>query len=284
MKLTQIGIVSMLSVAGSLSPAITCAQGAATPGPFVWEAATPAVRVAVEAQVVKNAPFSAEIVSESIQPLSDGNRIVQRSSTRFYRDRDGGVRREEDRGNGNTAISIIDPVAGTSISLDPNRRTAWTMPHMASFKVAHASNAMPNQMLVTPGVPLWTTGSYVDVIRVSGDPRLEQLPERTIEGVRAQGVRRPTTIAAGAIGNDLPIEIVSEEWTSPDLKVLLLTEHRDPRIGTSTYRVTNIVRTEPDRYLFEVPPDYTVSQSPVMQRLATGSGRGAAPQPAPPVK
>jgi hypothetical protein len=44
----------------------------------------------------------------------------------------------------------------------------------------------------------------------------EKLPERFIEGVVATGVRRTTTIEKGAIGNDLPITIVSEEWTSPE--------------------------------------------------------------------
>ena len=77
--------------------------------------------------------------------------------------------------------------------------------------------------------------------------------------LRALGTRRTTTIAAGAIGNELPIEIVSEEWTSPDLKVLVMTERRDPRLGTSTYRLVNIIRAEPDRYLFEVPSDYTLA-------------------------
>ena len=93
---------------------------------------------------------------------------------------------------------------------------------------------------------------------------VEQLPARDIEGVRAVGTRRTTTIAAGAIGNELPIEAVSEEWTSPDLKVLVMTERRDPRLGTSTYRLVNIVRAEPDRYLFEVPSDYTLKQTGMM--------------------
>ena len=61
---------------------------------------------------------------------------------------------------------------------------------------------------------------------------------------------------------------MSEEWTSPDLKVLVLTEHRDPRMGTSTYRVTNINRAEPDAYLFEVPADYTVQQNDQLKKIS----------------
>jgi len=60
---------------------------------------------------------------------------------------------------------------------------------------------------------------------------------------------------------DQPITITSEEWTSPDLKVLVMTHHSDPRSGESTYRLTNIIRAEPDRSLFMVPPDYTVKDT-----------------------
>ena len=84
---------------------------------------------------------------------------------------------------------------------------------------------------------------------------------RDFEGVRAECVRRTTTIPAGKIGNELPIEVVSEEWYSPELQILLLTESTDPRLGTSTYRVFNITRSEPPAYLFEVPSDYTVEQT-----------------------
>ena len=66
---------------------------------------------------------------------------------------------------------------------------------------------------------------------------------------------------AGVIGNDLPITISSEEWSSPDLKILVLTRHNDPRTGESSYRLTNIVRAEPDRSLFVVPADYTVKET-----------------------
>src|SRR6478672_10155310 len=67
-------------------------------------------RMPVEAKVVKGAPFSADIVTESIQTLADGNRIVQRSNTHMYRDSEGRVRREEDRGAQSPVISITDPV------------------------------------------------------------------------------------------------------------------------------------------------------------------------------
>jgi hypothetical protein len=224
---------------------------------FTFETGTAGFRVPVEARVVKGAPFSADIVSESIQTLSDGNRIVQRTTTRFFRDGAGRVRREEERGTGSPAISITDPVAGRSYSLDSDNRTAQQTTNMMAVHV----NTALQKVLVINGSMTISGESGKSTRRPADDLRVQTLPERTIEGVRAQGVRRTTTIAAGSIGNELPIEIVSEEWTSPDLKVLVLTEHRDPRMGTSTYRVTNINRAEPDAYLFEVPADFTVTPS-----------------------
>ena len=146
-------------------------------------------------------------------------------------------------------------MAGKSFSLDPDNRTAHQTTNMMAVHVNTALQKVfaTNESMTITREPFSWTGRPADDIRV------QTLPERTIEGVRAQGVRRTTTIAAGSIGNELPIESVSEEWTSPDLKVLVLTEHRDPRMGTSTYRVTNINRAEPDAYLFEVPADYTVT-------------------------
>jgi protein TonB len=41
-----------------------------------------------------------------------------------------------------------------------------------------------------------------------------------------------------------------------------MTKHSDPRFGETTYRLTNINRSEPARELFEVPADYTVKEPP----------------------
>ena len=71
-------------------------------------------------------------------------------------------------------------------------------------------------------------------------------------------------IPAGGVGNAQPITVVSEQWFSPDLQVLLMTRHSDPRTGETNYRLTNIVRGEPDRSLFDVPADYTIKNNVAM--------------------
>lgn len=89
----------------------------------------------------------------------------------------------------------------------------------------------------------------------------EQLGKQTIEGVECVGTRAVTAMPAGAIGNERPIETVNETWYSPELQMLILSKRSDPRFGESTYRVTNISRSEPDAALFQIPSEYTIIDS-----------------------
>ena len=91
-----------------------------------------------------------------------------------------------------------------------------------------------------------------------GEVNQEQLGAQTIEGVAAEGTRVTFTIAAGKIGNDRPIVTVNERWYSKELQTVVLSKNSDPRMGETTYRLTNIDRSEPDPSLFQVPADYTV--------------------------
>src|SRR5262245_4555473 len=80
-------------------------------------------------RLVKGAPFFADTVSETIQTLPDGNRIVQRSEGRIYRDSLGRTRSERTYQMGGTSeqkqtINIYDPVIGASYSLDPETKAA----------------------------------------------------------------------------------------------------------------------------------------------------------------
>src|SRR5947208_6477495 len=82
----------------------------------------------IEGETLKGAPYSADVISESVQTLSDGNRIVHRTTSRIYRDSEGRLRREEDRPSGSPGVSINDPVARTSWSLDLDNHTARQNP------------------------------------------------------------------------------------------------------------------------------------------------------------
>jgi TonB family protein len=89
----------------------------------------------------------------------------------------------------------------------------------------------------------------------------ERLAKQMIEGVECEGARAVATMPAGAIGNERPIETVNETWYSPELQMMIQSKRSDPRFGESTYRVTNIVRSEPESALFQVPSEYTIIDS-----------------------
>ncbi len=79
----------------------------------------------MRAQAVKNAPYSAEIISEQQQNLSDGNQIVNKSSSMSYRDSAGRTRQEmRDAGGTLRTVTINDPTDGTVYILHPDAKTA----------------------------------------------------------------------------------------------------------------------------------------------------------------
>jgi hypothetical protein len=261
-------------------------------------------------KVVKGAPYSGESVTETIQTLSDGNRIVNRMTSSVYRDSEGRTRREQSLkglgifGAGEEpfqTIFINDPVAGVTFTLDSKTKTAQkSVPFTVEFqkkldKAGAAVSAVEGQRFefkvergAGPGDKMIMTaplgegvkiqhpdldqlraeagGGGTFVFRGQHGPNTnevkEQLGKQTIEGVEAEGTRTTVTIPAGEIGNDRPIEIVSERWYSPELQLVVMTRHSDPRFGETTYKLTNINRTEPAKSLFEVPSDYTVKEGP----------------------
>src|ERR1700751_662112 len=90
----------------------------------------------------------------------------------------------------------------------------------------------------------------------------EDLGSQTMEGVLVKGTRTTRTIPAGQIGNEQPITIVTEGWTSPELKTVVSSKRSDPRMGEQPFRLTNIVRAEPNPTLFTVPADFKIVDAP----------------------
>ena len=103
---------------------------------------------------------------------------------------------------------------------------------------------------------------FSGVSPASGNTKTEELGTRNIEGVDTEGKRTVTTIEAGAIGNERPIEIVYERWYSKELQLVVQSRHYDPRFGEQSYRLTNINRSEPDPSLFSLPTEYKMLREP----------------------
>jgi len=248
-------------------------------------------------KTVKGAPYSAEAVTETIQTLSDGNHIINRITSSLYRDSEGRTRREQTLkamglfGGGEEPLQTIfinDPVAGVTYALDSRSHTARkSVPftfelagkagvegaQRFEFKVAPGSAGAAGttrSMILTapagappPDVDHFTMRTGVATYAFKTAPGAnnevkQELGKQTIEGVEAEGTRTTITIPAGEIGNERPIEIVTERWYSPELQLVVMSRHSDPRTGETTYKLTNINRAEPAKSLFEVPAGYTV--------------------------
>ncbi len=230
---------------------------------------------------VAGAPYSAQTETERVQVLADGNRIRQSTSGSVARDSKGRVRRDEmlpalSSGSAEAPhlVRIEDPVAGVHWTLDAQTKTAIKMP----FAQVRAQTKLAESGAVVPPPPpafagkAWFSSSTAPSVSVQLVPKLQtsldsdavktDLGTQTIEGVAAQGTQLTRTIPAGTVGNEQPITITTETWYSPDLKVLVMSKTNDPRMGETTYRLTNIQRSEPPASLFQVPDDYTVRDQP----------------------
>ena len=77
------------------------------------------------ARSVKNAPYSAEVISEKIQTLPDGNQITRKTSSLAYRDGAGRTRQETRDSKGDVkSVQIHDAVEGTRYILSPSKKSA----------------------------------------------------------------------------------------------------------------------------------------------------------------
>jgi hypothetical protein len=226
------------------------------------------VREARESKVVKGAPYKAEAVTEITQSLADGNRIVRKTTSAVSRDSEGRTRRESNLAalgplaphDAPRLVFIQDPVAGTAYVLEPDSHTARKLARPgAGDRGPRPEGAGPDG---GPGVRGRFFGRPHEMGEGKWGKQTENLGSQTLEGLETTGTRTTVTIPAGAIGNDKAITIVSERWFSPELQAVLLSTHRDPRFGETTYRLTGITRGEPDKSLFEVPSDYTVREGP----------------------
>lgn len=77
---------------------------------------------------VKDAPYSADVNTESNRTLADGNAITRKTSGRVFRDGEGRTRQETVVNGQARSIQLRDPVAGTSVMLLPGSKKAVRTP------------------------------------------------------------------------------------------------------------------------------------------------------------
>jgi hypothetical protein len=159
-------------------------------------------------------------------------------------------------------VLITDPVAGMDYVLQTDRKVAREIPALPSGKGGKGPG----------GPPPFMQDRQNESTTVS-------LGTQMVNGVSAEGTRTTRTIPAGAIGNEKPIVISVERWYSPDLQMNVMIKRSDPRTGDNVFQLTNIIRSEPEPTLFQVPSDYTVKQGRMKGKSGPGGPGGPPPTP-----
>jgi hypothetical protein len=272
----------LASVAGLAQVSIP--DGGPIPGPVMSTGMFAYKEVMRGGEFVKGAPYTATATTETTQVLADGNRIVNKSSASLARDSEGRTRREETLSNAGPLplspmkmVFIDDPTTSSSYVLNMTEKTADVMKAdtgkvMAGARTVRVFDGGAQVMGVGPGPSLEArvapgSGPAMDskfvadkVIHAQqlGEIHQQSLGTEVVEGVNCDHMLMTQTIPAGAIGNEQPIVITSETWASPDLHLLIMRKHNDPRFGETVYKLTNITRSEPDPSLFQLPSDFRV--------------------------
>jgi hypothetical protein len=236
---------------------------------------------------VTGAPYSGTVTNEMTQTLADGTHIVQKTTGAIARDSAGRTRQDAPLpsiGNVSAAqaphiVFIQDPVAQVSYTLNLSDKTAQKVPMsftqggpnamgatnqgalMLAGKSAEAVTSMPTlpQLPDGPGV---VAIQQMIVANDAAAATTEDLGSQMMDGITVTGTRTTRVIPSGQIGNDAPISIATEVWTSQELKTIVSSKRSDPRMGVDTFQLSNISRTEPDPLLFTVPPDFKIVDGP----------------------
>ena len=227
----------------------------------------------------KGQPFSADVIDENDRFLADGNHIHRESRGKWFRDSEGRTRNEMEVPMGRPAdgapfvhITIIDPVLGKFISLDPQEKRATVLSTGLGASAGGSVRPVPPaaNMIARPPAP---GEQGVLLLRDmqpsqgnSGTPRVEltsreDLGTMEIEGFTVTGRRFTHTVPAGQMGNDKPMTTTSERWFSAELQMDLLTKSESPESGLHTHKLVNIRTSDPDPLLFQVPADYKVKEA-----------------------
>jgi hypothetical protein len=215
---------------------------------------------------VTGSPVQASEQRKTVHTLGDGTVIERADSNLYYRDTQGRTRTEQTV-DGKTMVAIIDPVAHFSANLDATAKTG----RRNAFGGGSFAAAF------TPVAGGRGAGVFMPGVNGSEGPgsagsTTEDLGTMNVNGVPAQGTRTTMIIPAGKIGNNRDIRVVNERWYSNELQMLVKSVNSDPRFGTTTYQLTNILRVNPDESLFQIPSDYAITEGGAGGR----GGRGGA--------
>jgi hypothetical protein len=82
------------------------------------------------------------------------------------------------------------------------------------------------------------------------------LGEKTLDGIHVVGSQRVYTVAAGKVGNSKAVTLTVQQWSSPELGIIVDKLETATTGGGFHYHLTQLTQAEPDPKLFTVPADY----------------------------
>lgn len=191
-----------------------------------------------------NAPFSAVLTSHIEQTLSDGTTISRENQETVTRDSMGRIYRartikrpESDARRDGGELATI---------MDPKRHIEYVCTPLKVCRTVEYRD--PSGLRRPPGLDASQSKSAT----------VEDLGSTEMAGVQVEGKRTTRVIPEGTIGNDRPFTTVEEIWHSKDLDLDIQVIHSDPRAGTRTNTVSDLVLGEPDAKYFQIPAGYRI--------------------------
>jgi len=203
-------------------------------------------------KLIKGQPFSADIVIEDTRRLYDGSTVTKQSRGVTYRDGEGRTRREQP----------LEMVGGIGIVGTDNKPQTLVFINDFATKsqiFLDLNNKIARKGMIGGGEPPREPGQPEDA-------KTESLGTKVIEGVNTEGTRVTFEIPAGQLGNDRPIQVVTERWFSPELQVLVMSRHLDPIAGEHVFKLVNIKRSEPSADLFTIPTGFKIEDRKMRDR------------------
>jgi hypothetical protein len=203
---------------------------------------------------LKGQPYSMVEKTTTVRTLADGTTMRSTHEERKMRDAEGRTRVDilhEFKNEVTIVITTIsDPVTRTRTTLNVRQKMAYTF-HLPELKPA----ALVDEKKVA---------ELREAAKSRPTPNFqtEQLGQKNVSGIFAEGTRTTRLIPIGMEGNDREIRVVTEQWVSPDLKVVVARSVDDPRYGQITMEVSDLLRGDPDATLFQVPADYKMVAQP----------------------
>ena len=222
--------------------------------------------------VVKNAPFTADVVYEKRQVLADGNRIVKKTESTFARDGVGRTRQQR----GPNRVIIDDPIAGRTYLVRPESRLAVRVPRTSGAPLVDIVPPAPPVPPMSPTPPALPTPPAA--LGTAPPPavvrEIEVSPGRVVVQNRERDGKRDVHVEVIRIGRAEPGTAGTTPHALPEPMLPPLTLHGQPLAlattrgegATESLAARDIegVRAEGTRTTYTLPAGAIGNEKPIV--------------------